>query len=304
MVYHIKFSHKSDGKLEVWKNGIKVINYKGPNSYNDKYFPYFKAGIYKRKWYKISKRVVYLDEVRVGNKKATYKDVAPSGSTIINPTSEKPNKNKKLSLSLINANSDLLIKTMANGTTLDLASLPTHNLNIKASTSASVGSIIFRLTGPENKRTVESEAPYCLFRDRNGDFQSWIPKAGSYSLTATPYSKAKGGGKAGTPVTINFKVVNLAKDGSGTPNVTMVINKNKAITSSRKATLYIKTVNATKMRFYDNSNSNWTSWESVSSVKSWTLSRGDGSKWVKVQVRNAAGVMSESYADGIILRTN
>ncbi|MDQ4141815.1 MAG: hypothetical protein M3142_15000, partial [Bacteroidota bacterium] len=70
------------------------------------------------------------------------------------------------------------------------------------------------------------------------------------------------------------------------------------------AILTIKAVNATKMRFYDNRNSRWTNWEPVSSTKIWTLSRGDGSKWVKVQVRNAAGVMSQSSSDGIILRTN
>ncbi|QMU29615.1 heparin lyase I family protein [Adhaeribacter radiodurans] len=303
MVYHINFSHESDGVLEVWKNGIKVINYKGPNSYNDKRLPYFKAGIYKRRWYKIEKRVVYVDEVRVGTKKATYKDVAPSGSTLINPMSDKPGKNKKLSLNLMNANSDLLIKPITNGAILDLATLPTSNLNISATTSAKVGSIAFKLIGPENKRVVESKAPFSLIKDNNGDYPSWTPKAGSYSLTVTPYSEAKGHGKAGNPVTIRFKVVNLAKDGSGTPSVTMVINKNKPITNSRKATLSIKSVNATKMRFYDNSNSKWTSWQPIASDKSWNLSKGDGSKWVKIQVRNAAGVMSESYADGIILRT-
>ncbi|MDQ4140691.1 MAG: polysaccharide lyase, partial [Bacteroidota bacterium] len=301
MVYHIKFSHKSDGILEVWKNGVKVIKYKGPNSYNDKSLPYFKAGIYKRKWYNITKRVVYVDEVRVGNKNATYKDVAPAGSILVKPTADKPAKNKKLSLKLINANSDQLIKTITNEAILDLATLPTSNLNIKATPANAVGSILFKLTGPHNKRVIESEAPFCLFRDKNGDFHSWTPKAGNYTLTATPYSKARGGGKAGSPVTVNFKVVNLAKDGSGTPTVTMVINKNKSITSSRKAILTIKAVNATKMRFYDNSNSRWTSWEPVSSTKIWTLSKGDGSKWVKVQVRNAAGVMSQSSSDGIIL---
>ncbi|PSR54626.1 hypothetical protein AHMF7605_14475 [Adhaeribacter arboris] len=303
LVYHINFSHKSDGELVVWKNGVKVIDYTGPNSYNDKYLPYFKAGIYKRKWYKISKRVLYIDEVRVGNGNATYKDVAPYGSVIVNPAADTPAKNKKLSLKLINANSDLLIKTITNGATLDLATLPTNNLNIKATPAGAVGSILFKLTGPQNKKVIESEAPYSLFRDKNGDFPSWTPKAGNYTLTATPYSKANGSGKAGSPVTVNFKVVNLAKDGSGTPTVSMVINKNKGVTSSRNALLTIRAVNATKMRFYDNSNSRWTNWEPVSSIKAWTLSRGDGSKWVKVQVRNAAGVMSASYADGIILRT-
>ncbi|MDQ3289875.1 MAG: polysaccharide lyase, partial [Bacteroidota bacterium] len=106
MVYHINFSHESDGVLEVWKNGEKVINYNGPNCYNDKSLPYFKAGIYKRRWYDITKRVVYVDEVRVGNKNAAYHDVAPSGSTLIEPEEfESIDNSKKPRLNLINANS-------------------------------------------------------------------------------------------------------------------------------------------------------------------------------------------------------
>ncbi|MDO6391757.1 malectin domain-containing carbohydrate-binding protein [Pontibacter sp. BT731] len=80
-VYHINFSYKSDGVLEVWKNGVKVVDHRGPNSYNDQTVPYFKYGIYKRNWENISKRVIYVDDVRVGSENATYNDVAPSRST-------------------------------------------------------------------------------------------------------------------------------------------------------------------------------------------------------------------------------
>ncbi|QMU29616.1 polysaccharide lyase [Adhaeribacter radiodurans] len=304
MVYHINFSHESDGVLEVWKNGEKVINYNGPNCYNDKSLPYFKAGIYKRRWYDVTKRVVYVDEVRVGNKNAKYYDVAPSGSTLVAQEELESNDNsKKLKLNLINANSDLFIQRLTKNSILDLASLPTKNLNISATTSENIGSVVFKLTGRENKTVIESQAPYTLFGDENGDFQSWIPAEGEYTLIATPYSGANGEGTAGTPVTIKFEVVNLSTDGSGTPKVTMVINNDETLTDSRRAILRIKAVNAAEMRFYDDSDSEWTDWEPATSIKSWTLSKGDGSKWVKVQVRNNAAVMSESYADGIILRS-
>ncbi|MDQ4141814.1 MAG: polysaccharide lyase [Bacteroidota bacterium] len=305
MVYHINFSHESDGVLEVWKNGEKVINYNGPNCYNDNSLPYFKAGIYRRRWHDITKRVVYVDEVRVGNKNADYYDVAPSGSTLKEPVEFESNDNsKKLKLNLINANSDLFIQKLTKSAILDLATLPTKNLNISATTSSDIGSVVFKLTGHENKTVIDSQAPFTLFGDKNGDYQSWIPTAGEYTLTATPYSNANGEGTAGTPVTINFEVVNLSTDGSGTPKVSMVINNGEGLTDSRRATLKIKAVNAAEMRFYDDSDSEWTDWEPAASVKTWTLSPGDGSKWVKVQVRNEAGVMSESSSDGIILRTN
>ncbi|RAU82007.1 polysaccharide lyase [Pontibacter arcticus] len=77
-VYHINYSYKSDGVLEVWMDGKKVVDHRGPNSYNDAKVPYFKYGVYKRNWdSKTSKRLLYIDEVRVGNENATYNDVAP-----------------------------------------------------------------------------------------------------------------------------------------------------------------------------------------------------------------------------------
>lgn len=78
VVFKVKYSYGADGILEMWKNGVKVVSYKGPNSYNDKILPFFKFGIYKRNWEDVSSRVLYVDEVRVGNSLATYKDVAPA----------------------------------------------------------------------------------------------------------------------------------------------------------------------------------------------------------------------------------
>jgi hypothetical protein len=83
-VFHIKFSYKSDGILEIWKNKVKVYTLYGPNSFNDENYPYFKVGIYKWGWNgwasysPESKRVLYYDEVRVGNKNANLTSVSPN----------------------------------------------------------------------------------------------------------------------------------------------------------------------------------------------------------------------------------
>ena len=83
-MFHVKWSHKSDGLLEVWKDGKLVVRKTGPNTYNDKRGPFLKMGIYKPQWKskpelsKVTKRVIYFDEVRVGDASASYEDVVPS----------------------------------------------------------------------------------------------------------------------------------------------------------------------------------------------------------------------------------
>uniref|UniRef100_B8HQ90 Polysaccharide lyase n=1 Tax=Cyanothece sp. (strain PCC 7425 / ATCC 29141) TaxID=395961 RepID=B8HQ90_CYAP4 len=70
-VIHVKWSHRSDGLLEVWRDGQLVARRVGPNTYNDARGPYFKAGIYKPDWKynpsfsSTSQRTIYVDAVRI-----------------------------------------------------------------------------------------------------------------------------------------------------------------------------------------------------------------------------------------------
>lgn len=70
-VIHHKPSYSTGGLVEVWKNGKKVLSYKGPNAYNDKGGMVTKIGVYKpawrpsaRSWSRsvVSSREVYFDE--------------------------------------------------------------------------------------------------------------------------------------------------------------------------------------------------------------------------------------------------
>ena len=95
---------------------------------------------------------------------------------------------------------------LPSGATLDLAKLPTRNLNIRANTNpATVGSVRFALDGNSSYRT-ETAPPYALAGDTSGDYSPWTPSVGSHSVTATPYSGAGGAGTAGTALTIAFTV--------------------------------------------------------------------------------------------------
>lgn len=80
-LFHINFSYQSDGVLEVWKNGKLKYSQYGPNSYNDKKYPFFKFGIYKPLWNRpdsnkvttITKRVIYYDDIKIGSTKSSVK---------------------------------------------------------------------------------------------------------------------------------------------------------------------------------------------------------------------------------------
>ena len=82
-VVHVKWSYGSDGLLEVWRDGKKVVTQKGPNAFNDKKGPYFKMGLYKgwkdpkRGSDAVSSRLLYHDEFRMAGAGGRYEDVAP-----------------------------------------------------------------------------------------------------------------------------------------------------------------------------------------------------------------------------------
>ena len=112
------------------------------------------------------------------------------------------------SLTLVNADTDTDIGPLEDGQTLNLAALPTTNLNVRANPgTAPVGSVRFAYDGNPNFQT-ESVAPYALRGDTNGDYNSWTPTLGTHTLTATPYTASNAGGAAGSALTVVFTVIN------------------------------------------------------------------------------------------------
>jgi Polysaccharide lyase len=109
------------------------------------------------------------------------------------------------SLTLVNADTDKDIRTLSSGDTLDLSTLPTPSLNIRANTSGPTLSVRFGLDANSNFRT-ENTAPFALAGDSAGDYYPWTPTAGSHTLVATPFAVANAGGTAGTAKTVTFTV--------------------------------------------------------------------------------------------------
>ena len=116
---------------------------------------------------------------------------------------------KVTSLTLINAETGKPVAgfdPIPDGATLNLSTLPTRRLNIRANTSPSrVGSVRFVLDGQSYQ--LENNAPYALAGNRGSTYYAWTPSVGSHTLRVTPYSASGGKGSAGTAKTVDFKVV-------------------------------------------------------------------------------------------------
>jgi hypothetical protein len=118
-----------------------------------------------------------------------------------------------ISFTLIDSTTDEPIATfdpLTNGAILNLATLPTRYLNIRANTSpAVIGSVRFALDGKSNFLT-DNRAPYALRGDNNGNFHGMKFGLGTHTLTATPYTGTNARGP-GTALTITFSVIDQPK---------------------------------------------------------------------------------------------
>ena len=105
---------------------------------------------------------------------------------------------------LVNAATDLDIGPLAEGDTVNLATLP-EGFDGRALTRGRVESVRFSLN--DTLVRVENYRPYTLFVQRGTDYGGQRPAPGSYQLTITPFAQDKAMGEQGTPLVINFVVI-------------------------------------------------------------------------------------------------
>ena len=90
------------------------------------------------------------------------------------------------------------------------------------------------------------------------------------------------------------------------PTGSIIIAEGATYTNSTLVTLTLSaddmTSGVSQMRFSHN-NITWMPWEDYAVSKAWDLPTGDGEKTVYVQFKDNAGLISQSYADAIILDT-
>lgn len=129
-------------------------------------------------------------------------------TTSITVTQGSSSTNSVVSFSLINATTNAVISTLANGQQIPLSQIQNTSLNIRANTNpSSVGSVLLSISGPISSSITENVAPYALFGDTAGNYNGRTFTTGSYTVTATPYSGSNRSGTAGTPLTVQFSVV-------------------------------------------------------------------------------------------------
>jgi hypothetical protein len=115
---------------------------------------------------------------------------------------------------LVNADTDTDIGPLVNGSTINLATLGTTNLNVRAVVSGSIGSIRFDLDGQVGTQ-IENIPAYALFGNTGNDYDPGSFSLGGHTLTATPFSASGANGTAGTALSISFTVINQAEPPSG-----------------------------------------------------------------------------------------
>ncbi len=122
------------------------------------------------------------------------------------------------SFTLINADTDEVIaeyKNLGDGMTVNLAKLPTKNLNIRANVvDGHGGSVKFAFDGETN---IENIADYMMAGDNNNDYHAWTPATGEFKLSATPYTYNNAQGVKGLTKTITLNFTNSATPTNNKP---------------------------------------------------------------------------------------
>ncbi|QNF35652.1 S8 family serine peptidase [Adhaeribacter swui] len=111
-------------------------------------------------------------------------------------------KPRILDFVLIDADSRQIIQVLHTGDVLNLTRLPSRNVYIQARTGpAKIGSVLIDFN---DNQVIENKLPY-VYPGAMAEFFKLTE--GSYTLTAVPYSQAKGQGNEGVPSTISFRAV-------------------------------------------------------------------------------------------------
>jgi hypothetical protein len=129
-----------------------------------------------------------------------------------------------VSYTLVNAQTDQDIRDLADGETIDLATLGTTQINVRINTNpAKVGSLVVALNTNQKYR-VDENPPYTMANTSGTDYLAWAYKNGQNIIKATPFSAANGTGTAGTPLTITIYVVNSAVSPAPASPPSLIVN--------------------------------------------------------------------------------
>ena len=167
--------------------------------------------------------------------------------------------------------------------------------------------VTLNLTATDNYSGVH----FMRFSENMGAWGSWVQFATTYTYTLT---SANDGTKsvdvqfqdyAGQNSTMwaNWDYIFLD---TTKPTGTALINNESIATTSTSVYLnltYTDTGSGVSKIRFGNTGDPWSTWETPSPTKAWTIPSGDGNKMVWCQVIDNAGLISDQFYDGIILDT-
>jgi len=111
------------------------------------------------------------------------------------------------SLILINADTGKDIQTLTSGITLNLKTLPSRHLNVRAVIALDAGSVRFGLDA-QSSYHVDDTMPFSLVAiPATGPYMPWTPAIGKHTVAATPYAMRDAQGAAGTGKSVTFDVI-------------------------------------------------------------------------------------------------
>ncbi len=111
------------------------------------------------------------------------------------------------SYTLINADTNEALFELAEGMRIDINTLPTLHLDVRANTTTAVESVRLSIEGALNNSRTESLLPYAFFRDLPiGDYIGADFQLGNYMVSAVPYSEDSLQGSAGDTFSLNFEL--------------------------------------------------------------------------------------------------
>jgi len=165
---------------------------------------------------------LYFDAtLNPGNTNPVPEDDSTTTDDSVDPTEEETiNDNPvgapvTLGLSLVDSDSDTVIGTITDGSTIDLGQVGSE-VSLKAEPSKPVSQVKFDLTGATEIVQTENVSPYALAGDISSDYENADFNLGDHTLTVTPYDS---NGQAYDSLTTNFTVVDNASGANTNPTV-------------------------------------------------------------------------------------
>jgi hypothetical protein len=209
-VFRVLHSSSSDGSVEIWRNGTKILSRKSVNMYNRE-LPRWKVGIYKPTWEKkktdTDLRVLYLDNIRIGTGSATLAEMDPLQDNLKGWGPYIPSIK---TFTIINTVTQKEVGKLQEGGKINVKLLNTDKINIRADFEEQFsGSVLFDLKGAKNALSTDNNFPFTLYGESSKGifYNGGGTPVGTYKLNLKTFAETSRNGKVGEETSISFSVI-------------------------------------------------------------------------------------------------